>query len=64
VALYRGPTVSSAELVAICTDSDLVREFSRKMLAEPEHPEPDGVLYELEHGRRRALEQIRDEAEA
>ena len=63
VALYRGPTVSSAELVAVCTDSGLVREFSEKMLAEPERPEPDAVLYEVEHGRRRALELVRDEAQ-
>jgi len=62
VALYRGPTVSSAELVAVCTDPALVRELAEKMLAEPEEPEPDAVLEELKRGRKWALRVVKDEA--
>ena len=62
VALYRGSTVSSAELVAICTDPKVVRGLADKMLAEAEEPEPDAALQELERGRRRALRLVKDEA--
>ena len=62
VALYRGSTVGSAELVAVSTAPELVRELAAHMLAEPEEPESDSALHELEHGRRRALRLIRDEA--
>ncbi len=62
VALYRGPTVSSAELVAVCTDLKVVRELADKMLAEAEEPEPDAALEELKRGRRQALQLVKDEA--
>jgi hypothetical protein len=32
------------------------------MLGKAEEPEPDPVLQELEHGRRRALQLVKDEA--
>ncbi len=54
--------MASAELVAVCTDSELVRDFAARMLAEPDEPEPDTALRELERGRRRALKVVRDEA--
>ena len=62
VALYRGPTVGSAELVAVSTAPELVRELAAQMLIEPEGPEANGALHELERGRRRALRLIHDQA--
>ena len=62
VALYRGPTVGGAELVAVSAAPELVRELAAHMLTEPGGPEADAALHELECGRRRALRLIRDQA--
>jgi len=37
VALYRGKTVSDAELVAVSAESSLVRKFFTELLGESEH---------------------------
>ena len=59
LALYRGDTVSSAKLIAVEMDRALVREFAARMLdGEPEETDPVGC--EIEHGKRRALELVRD----
>ena len=60
IALYRGDTISSAELVATTADPDLVRDFAERLLSTPERQEPDAVLRELALGRRRALRLVRD----
>jgi hypothetical protein len=62
LALYRGESVSTAKLVALIADPELVRDFARRLLQEPQDQQPDVVVQELEHGRRRALELIRSEA--
>jgi hypothetical protein len=63
VALYRGESVSAAKLVALTAEPSLVSEFVERMLGEPEEPEADPVLHELERGRRRALQLVRNEAD-
>ena len=35
VALYRGRTVSEAELVAVCAEPRLVRRFVEELLGKP-----------------------------
>ena len=62
LALYRGDSVSASKLIALTAEPTVVADFAARMLAEPEEPEPDAVLHQLEHGRRRALELVRDEA--
>ena len=63
LALYRGETVSAARLVAVASDPDIVRAFATRMLAEPAEPEQDPVAREIERGKRRALEVVRDGSE-
>lgn len=56
LALYRGESVSAAKLLALTVEPELVRDFAARMLQDDaEGQEPDSVLRELEHGRRRAL---------
>lgn len=62
LALYRGESVGSSKLIALTADAAVVADFAGQMLAEPEDPEPDVVLQELEQGRRRALQLVRSEA--
>jgi hypothetical protein len=61
LALYEGATIASARLVAVESSPELVREFAHRMLDAPEGTYPDPVTRELERGRRRALEVVRDE---
>jgi hypothetical protein len=58
LALYRGDSVSAAKLVALTAEPELVRDFAKRMLDEPER-ETDPVTRALERGRRRALEVVR-----
>ena len=57
VALYRGRTVSDAELVAVSAEPRLVRRFFSELLGEPEAEQ------EAEDSERPAtrLEVVRDE---
>jgi hypothetical protein len=43
LALYRGPSVERARLVATTVDPELVQEFARRLLARTEPAEQDGV---------------------
>lgn len=63
IALYRGESISAAQLVATTADASLVRDFAERMLSMSEGHEPDTVLRELELGRRRALRLVRNGAE-
>ena len=62
LALYRGESVSSAKLLALTADPQLVSDFAARMLDEPEEREQDAVVRELERGRRRALHLVQGEA--
>ena len=62
LALYRGETIGAAKIVTVSADPELVADFAKRMLARPEQcATPDTVLSELEQGRRRALEAVRNE---
>jgi hypothetical protein len=65
IALYRGPRLSAAELVAVSTDPNLVAHVAGALLAARER-EPAGsddpAIHALNAGRRQALELVRDEA--
>ena len=57
VALYRGKTVSDAELVAVSAESSLVQRFFAELLGESEH-QPEDTCGEKPA---RVLEAVRDE---
>jgi hypothetical protein len=56
LALYRGRTVSEAELIAICADERIVRKFFEELAARPEEEggrgDPRGRVTELRRGER------------
>jgi hypothetical protein len=62
LALYRGESVSAAKLLALSAEPELVREFAKRLLKEP-NDTADPVIGELESGRRRALELVQGGAE-
>ena len=64
LALYRGDSVSSAKLLALTADHELVRDFAARLLNNrDEEQNTDPVLKELERGRLRALQLVKSEAE-
>lgn len=63
VALYRGQTVASAQLIAVSADPALIALVSRRLLERGEQVE-DPVLKQLATGRRAAIRTIQHEAEA
>ena len=62
VALYRGPTVASAKLVAVTADPSLVADVSARLLQQPAGNPEDPVVDGLERARRSALRLIHREA--
>ena len=54
LALYRGRTVSEAELVAICADERIVRRFFEELTARPAEEDgcggPRAHVVELQRG--------------
>jgi hypothetical protein len=54
LALYRGRTVSEAELVAICAEPQIVRMFIEELAARPteedDHRNPRSRVAELKRG--------------
>jgi hypothetical protein len=56
LALYRGRTVSEAELVAICADERIVRKFFEELAAKPAEEgcrgDHRGRVAELRRGER------------
>jgi hypothetical protein len=62
VALYRGPTVASAKLIAVTADPALVAAVSRGLLGNAPRVSNDPVLAKIDGGRRAALRAIRREA--
>ena len=64
LALYRGDSVSSAKLLALTADHELVRDFAARLLNNrDEEQNPDPILEELQGGRRRALQLVKSGAE-
>ena len=58
VAIYRGQSISSARLIALSADPNLVSDVSTRML--PERPEEmaDPVIESVNRGRKNALRLI------
>jgi hypothetical protein len=63
LALYRGESVNAAKLIAVTAEPSLVSELAARILSEPGESQPDPVLQEIESGRRRALQLVRNEAD-
>ena len=61
IALYRGSTVASSQLVAVSANPQLVTEVAAQLLASNE-PSDDPIVAAQEHGRRRALRLVMREA--
>lgn len=62
LALYHGPSVPQAKLIAVTADPHLVSDFAARLLHDEESPpNADPVLDEVERGRRRALRLIAHE---
>lgn len=67
IGLYRGPSLSAAQLVGVSADPALVAHVAGALLAERERDggsTEDAATVALTEGKRRALELVRDEAEA
>ena len=64
LALYRGPTVPQAKLVAVSADPRVIADFVARLLREEPPPtDDDPVLSAVERGRRRGLRLIAREGE-
>jgi hypothetical protein len=64
VAVYRGPTVASARLVAVSSDPRLVADVASRLLREPSADGDDPATTSIDRGRRAALRVIRRDASA
>jgi hypothetical protein len=62
VAIYRGPTISAARLIAVSADPSLVAEVCDRLLTSPPPDDPDSITAGIERGRRAALRLIHREA--
>ena len=63
VALYSGPSIGEAKLIAVSVDRELVAEVSAQLLKETEAIDLDPIATKLEKGRRSALRLIKRETE-
>lgn len=61
LALYRGRSIGSAQLVAVTANPDIVTRFADELLRQTHDWPTDPVIAELRNGGRRALEVVRDE---
>lgn len=61
LALYRGPSIGAAKMIAVSTDLELVPIVAAHMLNE-ERPSPDSVLAALAEGKQEALREIMRQA--
>ncbi len=65
VALYSGPDVSSAKLVAVSSDRALVGHVANELLRDERYQVPNGgdpVIAAVNDGRRRALTLVAEAA--
>lgn len=63
LALYRGPTVAEAELVALSADPTLVADVAARLLQQPDDAPSDPILDAKRRGDRRALQLVQAEAQ-
>ena len=54
--------MGASKLIALSAEPALVADFAARLLQLPEEGETDAALREIDHGRRRALRLIEDEA--
>lgn len=64
IAVYRGPTIGEAHLLAVTTDPDLVREVVTRLLGSSDPAVSDPAVQALEKGRREALKMTIESSEA
>jgi hypothetical protein len=62
LAIYRGPTVAEAELIAVSSDPTIVAEVAMRLLRTGDLPNIDPVLRAKRRGTRAALRFVRREA--
>jgi hypothetical protein len=65
LALYRGPSLERAELVAVSADPELIAHVAGALLKEKSDSRPtldDAAIEALSRGRRKALRIIHGEA--
>ncbi len=60
LTLYRGRTLEDAQLVAISTNDQIIKDFAERLLQERD-AESDPALNEIRQGKRRALRIIKKE---
>jgi hypothetical protein len=64
LAIYRGPTIAQAELIAVSADPFLVTEVAARLLRSGECPGTDPVLRAKRRGIRAALSLVGRQAAA
>ena len=62
LAIYRGPTVAEAELIAVSSDPTIVAEVAMRLLRNGDPPGIDPALRAKRRGTRAALRFVREEA--
>lgn len=62
LALYRGDSVATADLVTLTADPEIVRDFADRMLSNPPPRTGDPARDAIRDGRTRALELVKDDA--
>ncbi len=65
IALYRGPSVSEARLVAVSSDAGLIRDVATRLIgpsSEDDEASTDPVIRSIDQGKRSALKRILREA--
>jgi hypothetical protein len=63
VALYRGKTIATAQLVAVSADAKLAAYVASQLLGEDDMSD-DPVLEKVRRGRRAALRVVKQEGQA
>lgn len=62
LALYRGPSLKSAEIIAVSSDPEVVKQFADELL-DRSADSGDPVVDATRRGRRHALRLIKTESE-
>ncbi len=61
LALYAGERPTTARMLALTAEPEIVERFAREMLTRPPQRKNDPVLDALEDGRRQALTVVANE---